>query len=83
MKVGDKINWVAASSYLNYLVTNNVVLLPSYLKEGSSAAKEARVKAIFTAVFPNRKLIFLNVINLNYQGGGIHCVTQQEPKAEN
>ena len=83
MKVGDTINWVAASSYLNYLITNNVVLLPSYLKEGSSAAKEARVKSIFTAVFPDRKLIFLNVITLNYQGGGIHCVTQQEPKAEN
>jgi agmatine deiminase len=78
--VGDSLYWVAASSYLNYLVTNEVVILPSYLKEGSSAQKEQKVKEIFTKAFPTRKLIFLEVMNLNYHGGGIHCITQQEPK---
>ena len=81
MEVGDSINWVAASSYLNYLVSNDVVLLPSYTKEGSSVQKEEDIKEIFSNVFPNRELIFLNVMNLNYHGGGIHCVTQQEPKS--
>ena len=77
--VGDSINWVAASSYLNYLVTNDAVILPTYLPEGSSPEKEAEVKAIFSNVFPDRKLIFLEVMDLNYFGGGIHCITQQEP----
>ncbi|MCB0853853.1 MAG: agmatine deiminase family protein, partial [Bacteroidetes bacterium] len=79
MNPGDSINWVAASSYLNYLVTNGAVLLPTYQKSGSSGEKEAKVRDIFSRVFPDRKLIFLDVLNLNYHGGGIHCITQQEP----
>jgi agmatine deiminase len=80
-KVGDDINWVASSSYLNYLVTNEAVLLPTYVKEGSSPEKEQKIKQLFGSLFPNRKLIFLDVMYLNYFGGGIHCVTQQEPKS--
>ncbi|TLP70541.1 agmatine/peptidylarginine deiminase [Maribacter sp. ACAM166] len=79
-KVGDSIKLVAASSYLNYLVTNDLVVLPTYIQEGSSPEKEEKVKAIFTEVFPNRQLVFLNVTNLNFNGGGIHCITQQQPK---
>lgn len=77
---GQPIKWVAAASYLNYLVSNGVILLPTYVAEGgASQEKEDQVKAIFSELFPNRELIFLDVINLNYHGGGIHCVTQQEP----
>ncbi|NJO02078.1 MAG: agmatine deiminase family protein [Bacteroidia bacterium] len=43
-------------------------------------AKEQRVREIFGRVFPNHRLVFLDVMNLNYHGGGIHCVTQQEPR---
>ncbi len=81
-KEGDQIKWVAASSYLNYLVTNEQVLLPSYKGGKSTEMKEAKVKIIFSEVFKGRKLIFLDVMNLNYHGGGIHCVTQQEPLFE-
>lgn len=80
MQEGDSINLVAASSYLNYLVTNGTLLLPSYLQEGSSPEKEEQVRSILAQVFPNKKLKFLDVTNLNFHGGGIHCVTQQEPK---
>ena len=78
---GDQINMVAASSYLNYLVTNDVVLLPTYLGEESSMENEERIKAIFKQAFPNRQLIFIDAMGLNFNGGGIHCITQQEPKA--
>jgi agmatine deiminase len=80
-KAGDEINWVASSSYLNYFITNEAILLPTYVKEGSSAAKEQKIKQVFSKLFPQRKLIFLDVMYLNYFGGGIHCVTQQEPKS--
>jgi agmatine deiminase len=78
--VGDTAYRVAASSYLNYYVTNGVVLLPSYIKEGSSTEKEEAVKKIFTQVFPGRKLVFIDAMPLNWEGGGIHCGTQQQPK---
>lgn len=77
---GQPIKWVSASSYMNYLVTNGVVLLPTYMAEGGATEeKEEKVKAIFSKIFPDRELIFLDVMKLNYHGGGIHCVTQQEP----
>ena len=80
-QAGDSIKLVAAASYLNYLVTNGTVLLPSYVQEGSNPEKEQRVQSIFSELFPHRRLKFLDVMNLNFHGGGIHCVTQQEPTA--
>ena len=34
---------------------------------------------IFTALFPDRKIIQLAVDDLVVGGGGLHCITQQEP----
>jgi len=82
MKVVDSVIWVATSSYLNYLVTNDLVLMPTYVEQGSSVEKEERAKTIIHYVFPDRELKHLNVVYLNFDGGGIHCVTQQEPSAK-
>jgi agmatine deiminase len=79
-QVGDTAYRVASSSYLNYYVTNGMVLIPSYIEAGSSVQKEDEIKQIFSTAFPNRKLIFMNAMPLNWEGGGIHCGTQQQPK---
>jgi agmatine deiminase len=79
-KWGDTLLRVPAASYMNYLVTNNVVLLASYTAMGSSKEKEATVKAIFEKAFPDRKIIFIDAMPLNWSGGGIHCSTQQQPR---
>ncbi|MEP7376439.1 MAG: agmatine deiminase family protein [Chitinophagaceae bacterium] len=78
-KAGDTLLRVPASSYMNYLVTNGLVVLPTYVQMGSSAAKEDQVKQIFQRQFPGRKIIFLDFIMQNWSGGGIHCSTQQQP----
>jgi agmatine deiminase len=78
--VGDSALRVASASYMNFLVTNDVVLLPSYVAAGSSREKEEEVKRIFSEAFPGRKLIMLDDMILNWEGGGIHCGTQQVPK---
>ncbi len=83
LKVGDSINWVAASSYLNYLVTNDLVIMSTYTEQGSSIEKEEQAKKIIKEVFPNRELILLDAMTINYNGGGIHCSTQQEPSVKN
>ncbi|MEM7369476.1 MAG: agmatine deiminase family protein [Bacteroidota bacterium] len=80
LQAGDSVYRVPASSYLNYLVTNEVLLLPTYLAEGTSKEKEQEVIEIFQRYFPNRELALIEPMNLNYFGGGIHCITQQEPK---
>jgi agmatine deiminase len=78
-QMGDTLQRVMASSYLNFLITNSVVLLPSYVQDGGSAEKEERVKEIFTQHFPDRKLVFINSTYINSNGGGIHCITRQVP----
>lgn len=80
--VGDTLLRVPASSYLNYLVTNGLVLISSYVAEGSSKAKEDRVRRLFEEQFPNRKIVFINAMPQNWDGGGIHCSTQQQPKTK-
>jgi len=79
-KVGDTLINVAASSYLNYLVSNGVIILPTYTKQGSSTEKEKQVGDIMKTVFSNRKQIWVECMPQNWEGGGIHCSTQQQPK---
>jgi agmatine deiminase len=76
---GDSLLRVPAASYLNYLVTNGIVLLPTYTVSGSSREKENEVKRIFQEQFPGREIVFIDAMPLNWSGGGIHCSTQQQP----
>ncbi|MBX2965140.1 MAG: agmatine deiminase family protein [Cyclobacteriaceae bacterium] len=82
-RVGDTIQQVAASSYLNFLVTNDKVLLPTYLHMGGSKEKEEEVKRIFTKLYPKKELVWIDAMKYNWQGGGIHCFTKQVPLSLN
>lgn len=70
---------VAAVSYLNFLITNGMVINASYVNHGTSKEHEERVKAIFKEIFPDREQVWIDVFPLNRNGGGIHCMTHQEP----
>jgi agmatine deiminase len=80
---GDTLLRVSASSYLNYVISNGLVILPSYVESGSSKEKEQRVKDIFQQQFPGRAIVFINQMPLNWEGGGLHCSTQQQPSTRN
>ena len=78
----DTIRVVAATSYLNYVVTNGLVLMPSYWKEGLSESireKDERAREVLTEVFVGRKIVALDPMPVNLGGGGLHCITQQQP----
>lgn len=78
---GDSVFRVAAASYLNYHVANGVVLLPDYSMLGEEHQRiQQKVKNLFSEIYPGKELIFLNAMPLNWEGGGIHCGTQQQPK---
>ena len=79
-KDGDTLVNLASSTYLNYHVGNGVVLVPGYAAVGSSPEKEKRVETILQQAFPGRKILFIDCMSQNWQGGGIHCSTQQQPK---
>jgi agmatine deiminase len=76
---GDSVYRVAATSYLNYFLTNSEVVIPSYIHAGTTKEKEGEVKSIFKSVFPGRRIISVNALPLNWRGGGLHCVTLNQP----
>ena len=83
--VGDTIHWVPAVSYLNFVITNGVVLAASYWHEGlpeSERQKDQRVRATLERLFPDRQIVQIDPLAFNWSGGGMHCSTQQQPSVE-
>jgi len=78
-RVGDTLLRIPAASYMNYLITNGLIILPTYVQAGSSKEKEEAVKKIFQEQFPDREIVFIDIMPQNWEGGGIHCSTQQQP----
>jgi len=62
------------ASYANFLIANDIVLVPVY-----SAPNEAHVLSLFNDAFPDRKIIPIECSALVAGLGSIHCVTQQQP----
>ena len=77
--VGDIVTRVASVSYLNFLVTNGVILNASYTNHGTPREYEDKVKSIFKEAFPDLEQVWIDVLPLNRMGGGIHCITLNEP----
>ncbi|MFJ7889531.1 agmatine/peptidylarginine deiminase [Lysinibacillus xylanilyticus] len=61
-------------SYVNYYIGNTVVLVPNYNDPNDKIAND-----IIQKLYPNRKVIGIDVRELYKDGGMIHCVTQQQP----
>lgn len=61
-------------SYLNYYIANSVVLMPSYNDENDKVARN-----ILQNLYPNKKVVAIDVTKLFKYGGMIHCITQQQP----
>lgn len=65
-------------SYVNWCVTNGTVITTQF----GDPAKDAAAREAIAAAFPERKVIQLNLDRLYGDGGGgIHCITMQEPRA--
>ncbi len=82
---GDTITVIAAASYLNFLITNSVVIGQKYWREGMDEEvrlRDENAKNILESVFPTRKVIMLDALAVNLGGGGIHCFSMQQPKIE-
>jgi agmatine deiminase len=74
------ITGVLASSYLNYLVTNGLVLVAKYGDlYPDMAATDAEAVGILRQAFPGRQVVAVDSRAINVGGGGIHCITEQMP----
>lgn len=71
----NKADFVA--SYVNYYVCNDAVIGAEF---GDKAADD-KARSTLTSLYPGRKIIQLNIDAIGESGGGIHCATQQQPRA--
>ncbi len=69
----DNRDWVDYS-YINHYVCNGAVICPSFDNPRDDAARERLEDA-----YPGRDIRMLDARALFAMGGGIHCITQQQP----
>ena len=64
-------------SYINYYIANGGIILPIFHDE---KADQNAINIIQNA-FPYRKVECVDGLDILLGGGGVHCITQQQPKA--
>ncbi len=63
------------ANYANYLVANGVVVASSF----GNAAFDNTARQQLQALFPGRTVILTDTRELWYNGGAVHCVTNDQP----
>jgi agmatine deiminase len=63
------------ASYINFYLCNGAVIVPVFDDENDAEAHK-----ILASAFPGREVVPVNAIDIVEGGGGIHCITQQQPK---
>jgi agmatine deiminase len=67
-------DWGTSRSYINFYIANGGIVMPSFGLPEDDAARDA-----VAAAFPDREVVQVRVSVLSTGGGGIHCITQQQP----
>ena len=62
------------ASYTNFYIGNEKVLVPIFNHENDDKAL-----SILQSLFPTRKVVGINCVDLVYGFGTIHCISQQQP----
>ncbi|RLU04911.1 peptidyl-arginine deiminase [Pseudomonas prosekii] len=65
---------VFCASYTNFYIANGAIIMPAY---GIPADDEAA--AVLAKTFPDREVVPVRINHLAHGGGGVHCITQQQP----
>lgn len=63
-------------SYVNHLVVNDGVIACGFGEERADAA----AREILAAAYPGRRVVTVDSRPIFARGGGIHCITQQQPE---
>ena len=63
------------ASYVNFLITNQKVLVPIYQDKNDDP-----VISTLQKLFPKRKVVGINCREIIKQNGSLHCITMQVPK---
>ncbi len=61
-------------SYVNLYIADGGVVMPAFEDAGDDKAHD-----IVAKVFPERRVVQVPALDIVFGGGGIHCITQQQP----
>ena len=65
------------ASYANFYIANAAVLVPTFNDPNDRLAL-----GILAELFPDRPVVGIHAVELVWGLGTLHCLTQQQPKAE-
>lgn len=66
-----------AASYLNFVVLNGAVLVPTYRQPDN----DRRALQILADCFPGREVVGVDCTDIIKEGGALHCMSQHQPAA--
>ena len=67
-----------AASYLNFLLLNGAVLVPTY---GQPVLDQDALE-IIEDCFPDREVVGFDCSEIIHEGGTLHCMSQNQPKLQ-
>jgi len=65
-------------SYVNHAVVNDGIIACGF----GEPTSDARAREILEAAYPGRRAVTVEARHIFAQGGGIHCITQQQPRVD-
>ena len=65
---------VFCASYTNFYIANGAIIMPAYGIAADQVAAD-----VLAQVFPDRVVVPMRINHLAHGGGGVHCITQQQP----
>jgi agmatine deiminase len=65
------------ASYANFLIINHAVLVPVF----NQPKRDAHALGFIGECFPGREIIGIECSDIVFEGGALHCISQQQPKS--
>lgn len=65
---------VFCASYTNFYIANGAIIMPAY-----GIAADQVTAGVLAQAFPGREIVPVHINHLAHGGGGVHCITQQQP----
>lgn len=65
-------------SYINFYVANQGIVMPAFGQEKYDKAAHA----LLTELYPEHRIVQVDALDVFAGGGGIHCITQQQPSIQ-
>ncbi|WP_035888012.1 agmatine deiminase family protein [Legionella norrlandica] len=65
-------------SYINFYLANQGIVMPAFGYESYDKA----AYQLFTKIFPGYQIVQIDALDVFAGGGGIHCITQQQPRSQ-